>query len=36
MNEQIILHDISGIARKYGIDAQGNQWVQFEVDHFAE
>jgi len=36
MTEEIFLHDVSGIARKWGIDPQGNQWVEFEVDYFAE
>lgn len=36
MSEQIFLHDISGFARKSGIDFQGNQWIEFEVDWFAE
>lgn len=33
---KVILHDISGIARKSGIDPQGNQWTEFEVDYSAE
>ncbi len=33
--EQIVLHDIQGIARKSGTDEHGNEWIQFEVDYFA-
>lgn len=36
MTEKIFLHDVSGIVRKWGIDSQGNQWVEFEVDYLAE
>jgi len=35
-DEKIILHDIEGMARKSGTDDDGNKWVQFEVDAFAE
>jgi hypothetical protein len=34
--EQIVLLDIQGIARKSGTDANGNEWIQFEVDYLAE
>lgn len=33
--EKIILHDIDGIARKSGIDQNGNAWTEFFVDAFA-
>ena len=34
--EAIVLHDVQGIARKSGTDEHGNEWVEFEVDAFAE
>jgi hypothetical protein len=35
-NETIVLHDVSGFARKSGTDIRGNQWLEFDVDYFAE
>ena len=35
-HETIVLHDIQGIARKSGTDADGNHWIEFEVDYMAE
>jgi hypothetical protein len=35
-NGTIRLHHIEGIARRTGIDENGNWWTQFEVDTFAE
>ena len=32
----INLTNIEGIARLSGTDDQGNAWIQFEVDYFAE
>lgn len=34
--ETITLKNIEGIARKSGTDEHGNQWIEFEVDAFAE
>lgn len=34
--ETIKLHDIEGFSRKSGTDEHGCQWIQFEVDAFAE
>lgn len=34
--ETILLHNIGGIGRKSGSDANGNRWIEFEVDAFAE
>ena len=34
--ETIILHNLSGFARKSGTDENNNQWIQFEVDYLAE
>lgn len=36
MPKTIILHDIEGFARKSGTDQHGNQWIEFEVDYFAD
>jgi hypothetical protein len=36
MGELIRLHNIEGIARLSGTDEHGCQWLQFEVDAFAE
>jgi hypothetical protein len=35
MEEVIRLHNPRGIARKSGTDDHGNQWIEFETDHFA-
>ncbi len=35
-NETITLTNIKGIARKSGTDENGNEWIEFEVDAFAE
>ena len=32
----IKLHNVEGIARKTGIDTNGNSWLEFEVDYFAD
>ena len=32
----ITLHNIQGSSRKSGTDHQGNVYIQFEVDYFAE
>jgi len=32
----IKLTNIEGISRLSGTDEQGNAWIQFEVDYFAE
>ena len=32
----ITLTNIEGIARLSGTDGDGNKWIQFEVDYFAE
>ncbi len=34
--ERIKLHDVQGIVRRSGTDEHGNEWVEFEVDTFAE
>jgi hypothetical protein len=34
--ETIKLHNIQGISRLSGEDKDGNHWIQFEVDYFAE
>ncbi len=34
--ETIKLHGIQGFAKKSGIDKDGNNWVEFEVDYLAE
>ncbi len=34
--EQITLHGVEGFVRKSGIDENGNEWVQFDVDYLAE
>ena len=34
--ETIALYNVEGTAKLSGIDEYGNNWVQFEVDHFAE
>jgi hypothetical protein len=36
MSDTIILHSIEGVSRKSGIDQHGNQWVEFDVDYFAD
>lgn len=32
--ETILLHNVGGIGRKSGSDANGNRWIEFEVDAF--
>ena len=34
--ETITLHNIEGIVRKSGVDSDGNTWLQFKVDEFAD
>ncbi len=34
--DPIVLHGVEGIVRKFGTDAHGNVWIQFEVDFFAD
>ena len=34
--ETVTIYDIQGFARKSGTDRDGNQWIEFEVDTFAE
>jgi len=32
----IKLHDVQGFSRLSGIDEDGCQWIEFEVDYFAD
>ena len=34
--DEVVLHDVEGIARKTGVDRHGATWVEFEVDYLAE
>lgn len=34
--ETIKLHNIEGFAIRSGTDSDGNHWIEFEVDYFAE
>ena len=34
--ECVILHDVEDLGRKTGTDEQGNLWIEFEVDYFAQ
>lgn len=36
MINTITLTNVEGISRISGTDEHGNQWITFEVDHFAE
>ena len=36
INETIILHNMHGLGHKTGTDEHGNQWLEFEVDYFAD
>lgn len=36
MNEKIKIHNVNGIFRHSGIDEQGSEWIEFEVDYFAD
>jgi len=33
---KVYLENVTGISRLSGTDTQGNSWVQFEVDYFAD
>jgi hypothetical protein len=35
-SDKVVLHNVEGVARKSGTDQYGNQWIEFEVDYFAE
>lgn len=34
--ETIVLHNVDGISRLTGTDANGCVWIEFEADYFAE